>query len=219
MPSSVANLTALRILNQSLNLTTGTIDAHLVTAIPPNTASTGADLTPVAGGSYAPQSFTLASPASESTGAKVVASVSSITYTGFYAGSSIPVVGVALTRRASGSYSSSDPYIDFLEFTTASAVAGSTSSSASNVITTTNSFSSYSPGQYITGLNIPADTIILAIPNSTTIHLNKVVTTGVGGTVAIYIPAPYTPPTAIGNAIDLTVPLPSTGLLYLNRVQ
>ncbi|MBW4580664.1 MAG: hypothetical protein KME42_13955 [Tildeniella nuda ZEHNDER 1965/U140] len=199
MPSVIPNRLSLDFLTAYLPGST-TIDAHLLTAAPAESATTGADLTVASGGNVSRQNFTLSSPSADGSGAKTVPSVTSLTWTGLYAGAATAITHIGFTKRIGGSYASSDPIIDAIELTTDTTIASTTTVSASPNISTTNSFSALSVGQTITGTGIPSETTILAIPTSTTIVLSKRATASGTVTVTVKTPNSYTPPTASGGA-------------------
>jgi hypothetical protein len=71
MPPVIPNRLSLDLLTSYLPNAT-TIDAHLLTAAPAETASTGADLSIVSGGNYTSKNFTLTAPSADGSGAKTV---------------------------------------------------------------------------------------------------------------------------------------------------
>ena len=119
MPTA-SKYTLLNIINRTLDLTAGgTIDCHLVTAAPSSTAATGADLTVAVGGSYAPLSATLGTPALDGDGAVAVITVSTLTWSGLYTTAATPILGWAATKRAGASYATTDKFIGYYAFDSA----------------------------------------------------------------------------------------------------
>lgn len=112
---TTANKIATR--DSNYNLTNGSLHAHLVTAAPSSSASTGASLTHASGGSYAPITCTLTTPANDGTGTSYKLTVTSITWTGLYTTAATAIVGVAFTKPPSGStYTSTDAFVSYIEF-------------------------------------------------------------------------------------------------------
>lgn len=219
MPSTVPNITSLRLLNRTLDLSTGTIDCHLITSMPSASASTGADLSTASGGNYAPQSATISTPASNGTGAISALSSSTIQWTSLYCGAATPIVGVAFTKRAGGSYASTDPIVSAIEFTTPTTIPNVSTTSGRSQITSSAAFGSVTAGMAVSGANIPTETIVIDAPDSSMLRLNKAAT-GTGTiTLTAQIPAPYTPPTSSGSGVNFSFTVPSTGILKLDKVQ
>ena len=104
-------------LNNVIDLHSGTADAHLVTADPGSSADTGADLTSASGGNYAIGSVTLTTPTTDGSGAAVRCTASTITWVQLWTAAATPITGVAFTKRAGGSYASTDKLFAYIEFT------------------------------------------------------------------------------------------------------
>ena len=120
MASRATQTTSIKIATRdtNYNLTTGSIHAHLVTADPGSSASTGASLTHAAGGSYAPITCTCDTPANDGTGTSYKLTVTSITWTALYTTAATPITGVAFTKPPSGStYTSTDAFVSYIELT------------------------------------------------------------------------------------------------------
>ena len=208
MPPVIPNRLSLDLLISYLPNAT-TIDAHLLTAAPAETATTGADLSIVSGGNYTSKNFTLTAPSADGSGAKTVPSVTSLNWTGLFAGAATAITHIGFTKRAGGSYASSDPFVDAIELTADTTIASVTTATGSPNISTTNSFAALSVGQTITGNGIPSETTILAIPTNTTIVLSKRATASGTVTVTVKTPSSYTPPTSSNGVSDFAFTFPA----------
>lgn len=215
MPSAIPTVVSLNFMLAYLPSGT-TIDAHLLTAAPADSASTTADFTVASGGNVSRQNFILNTPVADGTGAKAVPSVTTLTWAGLYAGAATPITHIGFSRRASGSYTSTDPILTAIELTADTAIASVTTTNNSPDISTTNSFAALAAGQVITGTGIPSETNILSIPSSTTIRLSKRATASGTITVTVKTPNSYPPPTSSGGASDFAFTIPPTGLLKID---
>ena len=117
MPSLVFNSTDLGLLDRTLDLTTGTFYAHLVTTIPVATNQTVADLVLAAGGSYQPVTLAGRSIGTDGTGARLT--FSDPTWTALWCAAATTIKGMVICRQAGGSPASTDKVISYLERTTA----------------------------------------------------------------------------------------------------
>lgn len=117
MASRAFQYAILKHLNNEIDLHSGTADAHLVTADPGSSAQTGADLASASGGNYARVACTLTTPTNDGTGAAVRITASTITWAQLWTAAATPITGVAFTKRAGGSYASTDVLFSYIEFT------------------------------------------------------------------------------------------------------
>jgi len=213
MPSLVFTSALNTVLDRTLDLTTGTFNAHLLTAVPVIGNSTVANLTLASGGSLNATASVALSGRSLSSG---ILDFTDPVWSSFYAGAATPIVGIAISRQAGGSPATSDPLISYVEQIATTSVANTTTASGSASITTTGTFPTGCEGQSVTGTGIPTGTIVLTRVSATQLLLNKAATAGGTVTVTVATPSTYTPPTTVGGAVtSYTVQLPASGVLQL----
>lgn len=117
MPSLVPNAVDLALLDRSLDLSTGTFYAHLVTAAPNGaTASTVADCSIAAGGVYESSPLANRILAVDGTGAKLT--FDNPTWIALTTDGAASIVGIVVARQAGGSPAGTDLVASYNELAT-----------------------------------------------------------------------------------------------------
>jgi hypothetical protein len=115
MPSLVPDAVNLALLDRSLDLTTGTFYAHLVTAEPTGASSTVANCTLATGGNYATVVLAGRSMVADGTGAKLTfdnPAWPALTTDG------TQIVGMIICRQAGGAPAGTDPVVGYNRLST-----------------------------------------------------------------------------------------------------
>ena len=215
MTTLVPSSTVLGILNRTLDLTTGTYYAHLVTVVPTRSVTNVASLTVATGGNYASQPVTLSAFAANGTG--VILPSTSPSWTSLTTNGTA-IVGCAICKQAAASPAASDTVVSFLQFNVTSIITLSTTV-GSPIVTAASGLSAFATTNLIadntSGTVIPIGTRILLVQSDTSMILSAdSLSTNTSLSVTGYTYSTYTPKTSNGD--DFVFTIPSTGVLRID---
>ncbi len=184
-----------------------TYDFHLVTSVPAGTINTVANLSLATGGNYIYQTIaypTVSAPSTVNGGTQIT--ISSFPVWAALTTNGTPVVGMAISKRTSGSFATSDKVISYLEYKVPSALTINTVQSQA-IITADSGFTALASSLpcSIIATGIPSNTRIISISSDTSANLNAVATAnGTSISAVIYTNATYTPKTSNGDDFSFT---------------
>lgn len=117
MASLVFSSTFLNLMNRTLDISSGTFYAHLVTTAPIQSNTTVANLTLAAGGNYALQTLTGSNIAADGTGARLT--YTNPTWTGLTTNGAATIKGMVVCKQVGGSPATTDPIVTYVELSSA----------------------------------------------------------------------------------------------------